>query len=174
MKAQAQRYHPALKALHWLIALLVCFVLPLGLLQKVVKEDVYGTINFWHVNLGFTVFLLMLIRLAVRVRTGVPASSPGTPSWAARLGILNHRLLYLALIIEPILGYFTTNAQGFPLDWFDVIPIWSPFGKFPIADSILAVHLCVAFVIIALVVLHVCGALYHRLVRRDGALARMT
>ncbi|CAM5183946.1 Cytochrome b561 OS=Castellaniella defragrans OX=75697 GN=HNR28_001002 PE=3 SV=1 [Castellaniella defragrans] len=174
MRTQAQRYHPALKALHWLIALLVCFVLPLGLLQKVVKDEVYDGINYWHVNLGFTVFLLMLIRLTVRWRTGAPASPDGTPRWASCLSVLNHRLLYLALLVEPVLGYFTTNAQGYPLDWFNVIPVWSPMGKSPLADSILAVHLYVAFVILALVVLHVLGALYHRLVRRDDALARMT
>jgi len=174
MGIQAQRYHPALKALHWLIALLVCFVLPLGLLQKVVKDEAYGAINYWHVNLGFALFLLMLIRLAVRLRTGAPASPPGAPRWTSRLASLVWCLLYLALIGEPVLGYFTTNAQGYPLDWFDVLPLWSPMGKSPVADTLLAIHLYVAFVILALVVLHVVGALYHRLVRRDEVLARMT
>lgn len=171
---QTRRYHPALVTLHWLVALLLLFVLPLGFLQKLVKEDVYDVVNFWHVNLGFTVFLLMWLRLGVRRRTRVPASAAGTPAWAARLGVLNHRLFYALLLIEPILGYLTTNAQGYPLVWFNLVPIWSPFGKSDAADAILAIHFYVAWVILALIVLHVCGALYHRIVRRDDTLSRMT
>ncbi len=171
---RTQHYHPAAKALHWLVAVLLCAVVPLGFLQKLVKEDVYAYVNFWHLSLGFTLFLVMLARLGVRLLTKTPGSPADTPPWASRLAAWNHWLLYAALICEPILGYLTTNAQGYPLVWFDVIPIWSPFGKSPAADTILAVHLYLAWVIVGLVLLHICGVLYHRLIRRDDSLARMT
>lgn len=173
LDAPAPAYRPALKTLHWLIALVLLFLVPLGFLQKLVKEEVYETVNFWHVSLGFTLLLLMLVRLAVRLSGRLPPSPAGTPRWAEQLATWNHWLLYALLIIEPILGYLTTNAQGFPLVWFDLIPIWSPFGKSAAADTLLAIHLAVAWVIIVLIVLHVCGALYHHLVRRDDSLRRI-
>lgn len=170
---EVQAYHPAIKTLHWLIALLVFALLPLGFLQKLVKEEVYATVNFWHVNLGFTLLLLMLCRLAVRWSTRVPPAIPGTPRWADRLARWNHRVLYALLLLEPVLGYLVTNAQGFPLEWFDLIPIWSPFGKSSAADTLLAVHEGVAWLLLTLVVLHVGGALYHHVVRRDATLSRI-
>lgn len=169
----APAYRPAVKALHWLIALVLLFLMPLGFLQKLVKEDVYDVVNFWHVSLGFTLLLMMLVRLAVRVSGPVPPDPAGTPRWAARLALWNHRLLYALLIIEPVFGYLTTNAQGFPLVWFDLIPIWSPFGKSDAADTLLAIHLAIAWVLLVLIVLHVCGALYHHIVRRDNSLLRI-
>lgn len=171
------RCYPAvIKTLHWLIAVLVFVVLPLGFLQKLVKEDVYDVVNIWHISLGFTVFLLMLGRVAARflVRRRIPPRAADMPRWESRLAAWVQGLLYAALLIEPVLGWLTTNAQGFPLVWFDLIPIWSPFGKSPAADLLLDIHLTVAWVIIALIGLHVAGALYRRIICRDDTLSSMT
>ena len=42
-----------------------------------------------------------------------------------------HGLLYVTLIVQPILGFLTTNAYGFPLLWFGEVQVWSPIGKNP-------------------------------------------
>jgi cytochrome b561 len=173
-EARAQHYHPAIKAFHWLVAVPVFTILPLGFLQMLVKPSVYGDINFWHVNLGFLLFWLMLARLCARFLTHTTARPAGIPAWQANLAAVNHWLLYLALIGQTILGFLVTNAQGFPLTWFNVIPVWSPIGKSPAAGALLVVHHYLAWGIVALIALHICGALYHRVIRRDDTLARIT
>lgn len=170
-----RHYHPALKILHWVIAVLVLTMLVLGFLQKLVKEDFYETVNFWHVNLGFTLLLLMLLRVGVRLGTRTPARAPGIRPWEAFLANLVQALLYVALLCEPLLGFLTTNAQGFPLTWFEFLPVSSPIGESrELADRLLAAHLWLAWAILLLVGLHVAGALYRRIVYRDGTLASIT
>jgi cytochrome b561 len=173
-EAHPQHYHPALKILHWLIVILVIAQIPLGFLQFGTGDGLYNAINLSHVNLGFTLLLLMMIRLGVRLGTHTPDRLAGTPTWDAMLAGLNHRLLYLMLICQPILGLLVTDAQGFPLTWLSVIPIWDPIGKSPAATALLTAHHYLTWAIVALVVLHICGALYHRVIRRDGTLVRIT
>ena len=74
-------YTPAAKALHWLIALLIFVLFPLGC----VMDDLPGhpaeaqwkfeVFNF-HKSLGFTVLLLMVLRLGWRAFNPVPSCPP--------------------------------------------------------------------------------------------------
>ena len=43
-----------------------------------------------------------------------------------------------------------------------------------LAETLSAIHYWLAWAVLALVGLHVAGVLYHRVIRRDGVLARMT
>lgn len=175
--ARSQHYHPAIKSLHWLIAVLVIAQIALGFLQIGTadnNEQLYHAVNLAHVNLGFTLLLLVLIRLGVRLYTPLPAALPGTPRWDAALARFSHRLLYLLLICQPIVGLLVTDTQGYPLIWLGIIPIWDPIGNSPLRDILLPVHTYLAWAIVAVVVLHISGALYHRVVLRDETIARIT
>jgi cytochrome b561 len=97
------------------------------------------------------------------------------PAWLAGVAHINQWALYLALIAQPVIGFLTTNAHGFPLDWFGLFTVWSPIGKSPaIADTLSAVHYWLGLAILLLIVLHIAGVLYHRVIRRDDTLSRMT
>lgn len=176
-EARLQHYHPAIKGLHWLIVVLVLAQIPLGFLQIGTagnNESLYHAVNLAHVNLGFTLLLLVLIRLGIRLSTPVPAVLPGTPKWDIVLARGSHGLLYFLLICQPILGLLVTDTQGFPLTWLGLVPIWDPIGNSPLRDILLPVHMYVAWALVAIVALHVCGALYHRVILRDATLARIT
>lgn len=168
------RYHPALAILHWLIAVIVISQIPLGFLQIGTQGPLYHTINLFHVNLGFTLLLLMLARIAVRLRVGAPPRLPGTPEWTHVLARTNHVLLYVVIIVQTFLGLAVTDAQGFPLKWLEIIPIWAPIGESPVRTVLLAVHRNLAFLLVALIAAHIAGALYHRIVLHDATLARIT
>lgn len=173
--APGASFHWMAKTLHWVIAVLVFVVLPLGIMQKLVQEEYYGAVNFLHESLGGAIFLLMLLRLLVRALTRTPGPAPGTPRWAVRLAGWVQGLLYALLLGEPILGHLTGSAQGFPLVWLHLIPVWTPIAKSDAAVHVLLpMHGLVALLIALLIVLHIAGALYHRIVLRDDTLARMT
>jgi cytochrome b561 len=167
-------YHPLVKTLHWLVTLLLLVIWPLGFMQRMVKDEFYAPINFWHVTLGITLFWLVLARVVARLSTGRPPVRDRAPAWTHRLANVVQALLYLALIVQPILGLLTSDAQGFPLKWFDVIPLPNPIAKSDAATRILlTAHFTVAWLLFVLVALHVCGALYHHVLRRDDTLLRI-
>ncbi len=167
-----QRYTPALRVLHWVIALLVLATWPLGAVIGFVKEDVKLDFYLFHESIGFIVFWLLLLRVGVRLIHGRPAhDAPPIEKYAA---FAVHGLLYLFLVVMPVSGFLATNAHGFPLSWFGLFEVWSPIGKSPaIAGTFSAVHGWSAWILISLVGLHVAAALFHHVVRRDGTLMRM-
>ncbi|MGQ7794006.1 cytochrome b [Faunimonas sp. B44] len=167
------RYSAAARALHWTIALLVLVVLPFGAVIKFVKEDVKLTFYMIHESLGFLVIWLMLARWAVRLVHRPPPPLP-MPAWEHRLATTVHWSLYVVLLLMPITGFLATNAHGFPLEWFWLVPIPSPIGKSPeIAPYFSVVHAVLGYMILALVALHLGGVLKHHVLRRDATLHRM-
>lgn len=86
-----------------------------------------------------------------------------------------HVLLYVTLIVQPILGFLTTNAYGFPLVWFGQFQVWSPIGENPtLAPLLKSAHIATGWAILVLFVLHMAGVVFHHVIRRDATLYRMT
>ena len=100
------------------------------------------------------------------------AQSPERTS-PARVAGVTHFALYALLVIQPLSGYLGSEFSGYPVKYFGMtLPSWA--GKnVALKDLLSGVHLAASWMIAALVGLHVCGALKHALVDRDGLLARM-
>ncbi|MCQ0989404.1 cytochrome b [Jiella marina] len=168
----AERYRPAARALHWLIALLVLVVWPFGMVIEFIKDDTKLVFYLVHESLGFLVLWLMLARLAVRL-IFPPPPHPPMPALQARVATIVHILLYVALIAQPLIGFLATNALGFPLDWFGLVTVWSPLGKSDIGWTLLGIHEVLGWSILVLFVMHFGGVLHHHVIRRDPTLYRM-
>ena len=169
----AMGFHPVARAFHWLVAILVFAVWPLGKVISFVRDDAKTGFYLWHESLGFLVLWLMLARLCVRFLTQTPGHGdmPRAQAWLADTVQWS---LYLALIVMPISGFLATNAHGFPLDWFGVLSVASPIGKSPeIAPLLSAIHYWLSWATLALVVLHLAGVLFHRVILADRTLDRM-
>jgi cytochrome b561 len=166
------RYTSSLRILHWIITVVVFAVWPLGMLLKYFREDVKLDFYLLHESFGFLVLWLMLLRLGMRLTAA--SHPPRAMDWTGTLARIVHVLLYIALILMPISGFLATNAWGFPLQWFGVVPIWSPIGKAPaIAPYFSIIHTGTAWLILFLVCLHIAGALFHHTIRKDETLQRM-
>lgn len=169
-----ERYGVAQRLLHWGVMLLVVVVFPLGAVIKFVKDDVKLGFYMLHESFGFIVLWLMLARLAVRLANPPPPHPATMPPFLEKVAGTVHVLLYVALIAQPILGFLMTNAYGFPLRLFDLVPIWSPIGKDEVLAGYLKLgHVALGWAILALVAGHIGGALYHHVIRRDETLYRM-
>lgn len=165
-------YAPSFRIIHWVIAVLVFAVWPLGMLLKYFRDDVKLDFYMLHESFGFLVLWCMLLRLGMRwCSNSLPARAK---DWTGKISLVVHVLLYIALIIMPVSGFLATNAHGFPLQWFGFIPIWSPLGRAPaIAPYFSILHTVTAWAILVLVCLHITGALFHRIIRRDDTFQRM-
>ncbi|EAU42426.1 probable cytochrome b561 [Fulvimarina pelagi HTCC2506] len=171
---QEARYAPTARVFHWIVAVMVLVVWPFGMVIKFIAEDSKPIFYLLHESFGFLILWIMLARVAVRLVRGAPAHPP-MPEWQRRLADTVHVLLYVALIAMPIFGFLATNAFGFPLSLFGLIPIPSPVGKNDaLAGIFMTVHVTLGYTILVLFLLHMAGVLQHHVLKRDATLYRMT
>jgi cytochrome b561 len=169
------RYTRTAVALHWLVAALFVAQFAWGWLMQEIPKSPPGmradAFNV-HKSIGLCLLGLMLFRLGWRIAHRPPPLPP-MPAWQARLAELTHRTLYAALIVQPVSGYLGSVWSGYPVKWFGItLPAWGVANP-ALKDAMSDVHLVTSCVLLALVVLHIAGALYHA-VRGDGLIARMT
>jgi cytochrome b561 len=74
----------------------------------------------------------------------------------------------------PLAGYVNAAAADHPVSFFGIaaIPPLLPTDN-RLSQIAIAIHLVGQYAVYAFVALHVTGALYHGVLRRDGVLDRM-
>lgn len=166
------KYSRISRVLHWIVAMLVFLTWPMGLMIGFVKDEVKLDFYLVHESLGFLILWVMLMRVGARLYTPAPPiQGPAIERIAAHTV---HGLIYIFLIIMPVSGFLATNAHGFPLQWFGLVPIWSPLGKSAqIAPFLSAIHEWSSWIVLGLFALHIVAVIYHRLIRRDATLYRI-
>jgi cytochrome b561 len=163
-----------MRILHWLTV--ICVVLAAALILT--RDQVDGrALRLWllegHRHFGLFVLTLFLVRVFVRMRVGkLPPA--GEAAWPMRLAAgLTHIALYGLLVTLPLLGWALSSAQGKPVHLFGAtLPDFVAADE-DLADNLQAWHLDAAWVLLALVCLHLAAALWHHFVLRDGVLRRM-
>ncbi|MFN7645432.1 MAG: cytochrome b [Burkholderiales bacterium] len=172
------RYAAPARGLHWLTSLLVLgIVIPAGVWIKYFEPaDEAFKLRLYnvHESVGVIVFVLVLLRLVYRWRNPPPPLPTDTPAFVRLAAHAVHLALYALLLLMPIGGFLATNAWGFPLSVFGVLPLPSPVGKDEALAKVFSfLHWSGAIAIGALILGHIVGALYHQFVRRDGLIRRM-
>ncbi|WP_328803820.1 cytochrome b [Paracoccus xiamenensis] len=169
-------YRRPARWMHWLIAVLVLLMIPAGLImvQKGLPRPVQDTLFIFHKNTGVILFLLMVLRLAYRWRYPPPPLPGSVPGWQRLAAHVTHIGLYVLLIVMPISGYVRVRAGGFPIEGLDALGIGTLLPKSEaLATAAQSVHITCAFLLMALIGLHVAAALQHALIRRDGIWSRI-
>ena len=170
---QPARYHTALVALHWLLALLLIVALSMGTFAlKTVPNSSPDKIDALrgHMIAGGLILLLTLVRLAVRLKTAHPAPASTGYALLDRLAPATHWALYGLVLLMAGSGVAMSVLAGLP----DIV--FGGVGSLPVNFDALpprAVHGIVAKLLMLLIAMHIAAALYHQFVRRDGLLARM-
>jgi len=173
----AYRYPPLARKLHWATAALVAIMIVLGFWITWFEPKV-AALKFAlydvHESTGVLVFVLVLARLLRRMANPPAPLPPTVPKLFRVAAHANHLLLYALLLLQPVLGFLATNAWGFPFRWARLIPIPSPVGKDEVLAPLLSdLHMAGAVLLLVLIGAHLCGALFHGVIRRDGVVQRM-
>jgi cytochrome b561 len=167
------RYHPALVAIHWILAVLIIADLAIGtgILAHLPNDSPRKLAGLRaHMSAGMLILFLMTLRLGVRSVTARPADAPTGSAVLDRVAWLSHRALYVAVIGLPLSGLALALQAHLPQI------VFLGQGRLPTSLWIYPlryVHLIVARTLIALIALHIAGAAYHVFLRRDGLLRRM-
>lgn len=170
------RYTRVAVTLHWLIAALVVGQLALGWWMVDIPKQPTGVRAFWfnlHKSIGITIALLVLVRIAWRVRHPVPLLPAHVPVWQRRAAAVSHALLYVCLLGMPLVGLLGSTFSGYPIRYFGLtLPEWG-YESAPLKEFFSAVHLGFAWVFMTLIALHAGAALKHLLIDRDTVFWRM-
>tara|TARA_R110002110_G_scaffold247375_2_gene463688 strand:+ start:618 stop:1820 length:1203 start_codon:yes stop_codon:yes gene_type:complete len=174
-------YGSLIKIFHWLTALLILTLIPLGWYagqlphetdaELATKAQLFSA----HKTIGVATFLVALARIfwaAFQPRPRLLNADRKIESFVAKLV---HWLLYGALVAVPLSGWIGHAASaGFA-------PIWWPFGQdLPLVPKSTRIehlfeslHWISGRVLILSLFLHVAGALKHHIIDRDATLKRM-
>jgi cytochrome b561 len=168
------RYNAVAQALHWLTAALVAAVLPLAWVAESLARDApnKGTFFTLHKTVGLTILGLIVLRLLWRATHPAPPD-PGTPRGIFAFARLNHWLLYTIFLVMPVSGYLLSALGGRDTSYFWLFTIPGLPKDEAWQGTFDKVHLFGQWAVYALVLLHICGALWHVVVRRDGVHERM-
>lgn len=172
---RGERYSSVAILFHWTIALLVIVNLIIG-----IGHESIPALRAWmpgHKAIGITVLVLTLARLAWRLAHRPPALPGSVTPAERRAAHAAHWGLYTLMVLMPLTGWMMVSGPGpgpaRPLSWFGVFDVpLLPVGK---AASGLGAnaHGVLGWLMLALVVLHIAGALRHHFLLRDATLARM-
>ena len=168
------RYTVTAVTLHWLLALMIVVALIVGFtMQGMPVSMLRLKLYNWHKWAGVTILALSLLRLVWRL-THRPPADVAMPAWQARFAHATHLALYALFFAVPLVGWAYSSAAGFPVVWFGVLPLpdFVPVDK-ALAETLKPWHGRLAWLMAALVLLHVAGALKHQFIDRDGLIGRM-
>lgn len=160
---------------HWVIAVLIVVLLILGLYMtglpvSLRKLKFYG----WHKELGILVLGLVVLRVAWRIANVTPSLRAYMPMWEAMAARVVHWAFYLLMGILPVTGWIMSSAAGLPVSFFGlfVLPDWvKPNEHLRIAFQNL--HAYLAYILMALICLHVVAALKHHFINKDDIMRRI-
>lgn len=179
MVQNEQRYTKVAIYLHWIIALLMIFMVFFGEdYIRVPKDGAAGSATSGpslHASAGVAILVLSLVRLIWRLTHQTPALPPGMPAWQVTLDKIMVGLFYILMIGLPITGLLAfgtyaaerTAAAGATL--FGLLPVPMFTGI-----STGGIHELGSNVAMGLIILHIAAALKHQFIDKDNLLKRMS
>ncbi|EHP82228.1 MULTISPECIES: cytochrome b [Methylobacteriaceae] len=179
----ARRYSAVAILLHWASALGVLALIGMGLiiahagLAPMRQFQLYQ----WHKSVGITVLALTVLRVLWRLTHRPPPHPARMPARERVAASTAHGLLYLLLVGLPLTGWAVVSLSPFniPTVLYGLVP-WPhlPLAAFvpnpAAAEGFLKLmHAYGAWLLTALLILHVAAALRHHFIIHDDVLRRM-
>lgn len=173
-ESMAQVYPVSARLLHWAMAALILSMLFLGVAMVSSLAEWRTSAIGLHKSFGALALLLVILRLANRVRfkaPALPAGLSGAQKLAARA---THWLLYGLMLAVPLSGWAMQGAAGLAVRPFGLftLPAIAPEG-IALYGLFRDLHGLFAWGLFGLVLIHLSAALHHGLVRGDNVLGSM-
>jgi cytochrome b561 len=170
------RYSTVAITLHWLIGFALLAQIALGLWMIEIPKEPVGVRAYWfnlHKSIGMTLAALIALRIGWRLAHRPPPLPASLARWQQQFAHVNHRLLYACMVVMPLSGFLGSTFSGFPIRFFGIVLAGWGWKQPALKDFFSLLHLCTAWLFIALIAVHVAAALKHLLIERDGVFSRM-
>lgn len=176
MKNSSTRYDRVQIILHWLVALVIFFMIGLGLYMVELpkqselpagEESVRAFYFLMHKSMGLTVAMLIIFRVAWRLTHKAPPLPDSISKWQQRAAGLVHGVIYLLMLAMPLSGYLQSMFSKYDTKFWGVV-----LPRLAEADNVARgqftdLHKILAFLLIALILIHLAAAIKHRLAGSD-------
>lgn len=163
------------KTLHWLMAGIIITLIVVGIymadLPRDTEEQKQYAFQFFnlHKSFGVLALLLVIVRLAWLSVSPAPALPAVFSAKEQRVVKLLQAALYLLMVLVPVSGYLMSNAGGYPINFFGLGELPALVGKSKgLGGFAHEAHELMGFAILAVILLHVAGAIKHRLKDKGG------
>jgi len=190
------RYTKTAVLLHWLIGFGIIGMLAFGwfmtdLPKDAPKEMSYDLFNWgiytWelakeesprafyynlHKSFGITIMGLIVLRIFWRITHKPPTPLASYKAWERKLSTGAHHLLYMLMVIIPVSGLIQSVASKYGVKWFGIKLLGGLDSK-PLKDIFHETHEIAAIVLFLVLVIHILGALKHKLIDKDDTMKRM-
>jgi cytochrome b561 len=171
--------------LHWLVAALIFANMALALSVDAWPDDWVRPVIDMHKSIGITVLGLVVLRILWRLGHPPPPLPMAYRPWERVVSHAAHGLLYVLIVAMPLTGWMHDSAYkdgaAHPIRLFGLVPFprigaienLEPALKEHWHSQFFVAHEACAWALLALVALHVAGALKHELFDREREIARM-
>jgi cytochrome b561 len=171
LNLNTMKYALTSRILHWVMALLIIFLLGLGIYMSdfLSKEspnhlEVYNL----HKSLGVVVLILVFLRIINRLLTRTPALPFAISALEKKLAKFGHFALYFLMFTTPFSGYLMSSFAGYPVKLFAIeLPNFFE-ANYKIAEFFSEVHELSAFTLLGLIVIHILAVIRHRFFDKPG------
>jgi cytochrome b561 len=165
------------KALHWIGAAIIVLLLVHGWWMTHLTPRPDRLANYaWHSALGYDLLALVILRLLWRWLNPVPELPADLKRWERIAAHVGHVSLYVLMLVVSLTGWVVATTFRTPMtkDVFgiDVPPIVTVVDR-SVRQWFEESHMILAYVLAAVVLVHVVGALRHHFVKRNDVLRRM-
>lgn len=181
-----QRYTLPAILFHWAIAIGVVVNIALAWIWPNLAHAAVRPAIDTHKSIGITILGLAIMRLLWRLTHRPPPLPTRYARWERRASHTAHWLLYVLIFAMPLTGWIMDSAYkdaaAHPMFWFGLFE-WPRIGAIlhldpalrnQVHDGFGAAHSLLAWVVYALVALHVAGALKHQWIDGEAELERMS
>lgn len=142
-----------------------------GFTPQAGSQSIFSTIG-WHMMVGISVLVLLVIRLFVRWGTRHPEWQTAGSKFFDWIGNLTHLGLYLLTFAMVITGIILADRRGILARTFGIGSKPTP-GGFRRGFSLGMFHGGIWTLLVLLIILHVGAALYHQFILKDNLMGRM-
>jgi cytochrome b561 len=174
LNSRTQWGWPAI-VLHWIGALLIVLLLGHGWWMTHFTAGPQRAAHYaGHAALGYDFLALLVLRLLWRWLNPVPALPDDLKPWERTAAYLGHLGLYLLMFAASLSGWCLagTGRRPFQQDVFGfTVPlITTDRAMHAVWED---VHMIFCYLLAALVLVHIAGALRHHFIKGNTVLARM-
>jgi cytochrome b561 len=165
------------KILHWVGAIMILLLLGHGWWMTHMTPRPERLANYaWHSAMGYDLLALLILRLLWRWLNTLPTFPADLPRWERVAARVSHAALYLLMFVVSVTGWMVATTFRNPMtkDLFgiDVPPIVTTVDR-SVRQLLEESHMVLAYLLAAVVLIHIAAALRHHLLKHNDVLRRM-
>ena len=173
------KYSVGMRAVHWLMSLIIIGVLGMGLYMTGLSDDHPSKWDYYalHKSFGVLVLGLILVRIILRLVSEIPETEKGIGKLYDVMSKVVIFALYVLMFCVPASGYMMSMIGGHGVLFFGMkVPNILPefiMTKGYLGGVAYNVHIYGAYVFIAAIVLHLLGTIKHVFIDKINILKRI-